>query len=373
MSTKWWTGGSPINMIRMNWKTMVAAMLMSSLLVTSGCSLLPKEEEEEVLPAVNPPKLSKKPEYAVKTDTLITKVNGSGRLLSAKEEELFFTEDNKRIKEVSVKTGDQVQAGQPIAELDVSEQETQLRQKKLQMRKEELAMIEKLRQAAEKMPEQLEQDKIDFELKREEMTKLEETIAKAKVTAPFSGTVVGMYVKKGDMAKAYESVAVVADLSQLTVAATLSAEDLKKVAIGMEVDVDINGAGKHKGTIRQLPNPNSQSQSNGGGMGGGYNGGGSGQEKQQDSIENYLLVDLEQMPDKVTRGTPLSVSVIIAKKENAIVIPAAALRSISGRNYVQVVDEKGNKREADVEIGQQTSTDVEIIKGLSPGQKVVGR
>lgn len=370
MFTKWWTGDSSTRTHRKKRRIVLASFLSASLILASGCSLLPKEEEEEVLPTINPPKLSKKPEYTVRTDTLVTKVNGSGRLMSVKEEELFFTDDNKRVKEVYVKTGDQVQAGQPIAELDVSDEETKLRQQKLQIRKEELAMIEKLRQAAEKTPEQLEQDKIDFELKREEIVKLEETIARAKIVAPFAGTVVGVYIKKGDMAKAYESVAVVADLSQLTVAAMLGAEDLKKVAIGMEVDVDINGAGKHKGKVKQLPNPSAETAGN---QNGGYSDGGSGRQKQPDSIDNYLLVELEKMPENVSRGTPLSVSVIVAKKENAVVIPLSTLRSITGRNYVQVVDDQGNKREVDVEIGQQTSTDVEIVKGLTPGQKVVGR
>lgn len=369
MFTKWWTGVSPASLPKMRWRLIVAGALAAVLVLTSGCSLLPKEDEEEVLPAINPPKLSKKPEYTVKTDTLITKVNGSGRLMSVKEEELFFTDDNKRIKEVYVKSGDRVEAGQLIAELDVSDEETQLRQKKLQMRKEELAMIEKLRQAAEKSPEQLEQDKIDFELKREDMVKLEESIAKAKLKTPFAGTVVGLYIKKGDMAQSYESVAVVADLSQLTAAAKFGDEDLKKVAVGMEVEVDINGAGKQKGTVKQLPNPNAKSSDSN--PRGGY-GGGRGQDEPE-SIDQFLLVELETMPENVTHGTPLSASVIISKKENAVVIPLSALRSITGRNYVQVVDEKGAKKEVDVEIGQQTSTYVEIVKGLTPGQKVVGR
>ncbi len=50
--------------------------------VSSGCSLLPKEEEEEIVPIVKPPQLSKKPEYVVKTDTLETKVRGSGKLMA---------------------------------------------------------------------------------------------------------------------------------------------------------------------------------------------------------------------------------------------------------------------------------------------------
>lgn len=36
----------------------------------SGCSLLPSETEEEVLPPITPPTISKKPEYEVRTETL---------------------------------------------------------------------------------------------------------------------------------------------------------------------------------------------------------------------------------------------------------------------------------------------------------------
>jgi len=56
-----------------------------------------------------------------------------------------------------------------------------------------------------------------------------------------------------------------------------------------------------------------------------------------------------------------------------VVIPPSALRTLSGRYYVQVVEADGTKREVDVEVGQQTATQVEIIKGLEPGQKVVGK
>ncbi|AFH64452.2 transporter [Paenibacillus mucilaginosus K02] len=351
-------------------RRLLIGFLAGALMLTSGCSLLPKEAEEEVLPEIKPPQLSKKPEYEVKTQTLETKVRGSGKLMATVEEDLYFTdEDNRRIKSIAVKTGDQVQAGQVIAELDVTEQESQLKQKQLQTRKDELTMIESLRKADELTSEELEKAKIDFELKREELNKLEKTIAGAKLTAPYSGTIVSVYLKKGDTAKAYDAVAKIADLSQLTVAATISSDDLKKVAVGMEAVVDINAAGQHKGKVLRLPAPKDEDASGGGGEG---QSGGSGDSK-PDSIDNYLLVALDEFPQGLDRGRPLSVQIITQRKENAVTIPAAALRSYAGRNYVQVVDEKGSKREVDVEIGQQTATDVEILKGLTPGQKVVGR
>ena len=74
----------------------------------------------------------------------------------------------------------------------------------------------------------------------------------------------------------------------------------------------------------------------------------------------------------MNRGTPLSINIITKRTENAIVIPPSTLRSIGSRTYVQVIDAEG-KREVDVEVGQQTSTKIEILKGLKPGQKVVGR
>ncbi|WP_317617285.1 efflux RND transporter periplasmic adaptor subunit [Paenibacillus elgii] len=367
MYSKWWMEN--LSVVKKTGRPLLLVCIAASLALSSGCSLLPKEDEEEALPAITPPQLSKKPEYTVKTETLVFDVPLSGKLMSTVEEDLYFTDDaNRRIKSLPVKTGDKVEQGQVIAELDVTEQENKLRQKRLQTRQDELSMIEKLRKADETGPEQLERDKIEFELKKEEVTTLEKTIAGARLTAPYAGTIISVYMKKGDSAKAYDAVATIADLSQLTVAATISADSLSKVAVGMEAEADINGVGKVKGKVSKLPSPKAANNGNGDG---GFPGGG--QQKKPDSIENYMLIQLDQFPEGLSHGTPLGVKIITQRKENAITIPPAALRSYAGRNYVQVVDDKGNKREVDVEIGLQTSTAVEIVKGLTAGQKVVGR
>jgi membrane fusion protein, macrolide-specific efflux system len=350
-------------------KIILLCSISMSLALASGCSMLPKENGGDALPTINPPKISKKPEYVVKTDTLETNVRGSGKIMATREEELFFTLDNKRLKAIYVKAGDTVTQGQLIAELDVADVESDLKQKQLENRQSELTMKTTLR-SSDKTPEQLEQAKITFELQRQKLVEMEQTIAKAKITAPFAGTVAAAYVQKGDSVKAYDSVAVIADLGQLTVAVNVSQDDLKKVAVGMEAAVDLNGAGQLKGKVAQLPNPKADNNSQNGG--GGFPQG-NGQAKPKDSLSNYLLINLDKMPEKTLRGTPLSAAIIIQRKANVIVIPPSTLRSISGRNYVQVVDDKGIKREIDVEVGQQTSTNVEIKKGLTVGQKVVGR
>jgi len=343
-------------------------MLSVSLLTAGGCGLLPKEQEEEQLPAITPPTISKKPEYDVTTAPLEKKVSSVGKMISMQEETMFFTLDGKRLKELHVKNGQSVKAGDPIGELDVDDLRKQLRTKQLDFRSSEVQMKQTLRQKDEMDPVEFEKAVINFEEGRQALVDLQEEINKAVITAPFSGTIVSLNVQKGDQIKAYDPICVVADTSQLTAAAKLGKDELAQVAIGMPVVADINGIGQVKGVVKQLPLPSDGQDNNNG------NGGfpGNGQQKPE-RPEDFLLVQLDSLPKGAKRGTPLSVSIIVNRKENAVVIPLSALRSIGSRSYVQVVESDGTKREVDVEIGQQTATEAEILKGLTPGQKVVGR
>ncbi|AZN40562.1 efflux RND transporter periplasmic adaptor subunit [Paenibacillus albus] len=356
MFTKWLTVRST--------KTAAAIVIGASLLMTTGCSLLPDEDNEEVLPAIVPPQISKKPEYEVTTATIETKKTAIGKMISMKEETLYFTLDGKRLKELNIKAGQKVTKGQVIGSLDVDDMRKQLRTDKLQFSRDQVQMKDTLRKKDEMDPTEFELAKIAFEEKRQALVDAQTELDKAALTAPFTGTVVALNVMKGDLIKAYDPICIIADTSQLTAAAVMTSEELKGVSVGMPVVVDINNAGELKGVVAQLP---VQKEDDGSGQGGG-NGGAQRPERPED----FLTVKLDSLPKGVTRGTPLSISIIMNRKENAIVIPPSALRSIGSRTYVQVVDEQG-KREVDVEVGQTTSTQVEILQGLKPGQKVVGR
>lgn len=356
MFTKWLTGNS--------FKAAAVVVIGASLLVSSGCSLLPNEDPEEVLPEIAPPQISKKPEYEVTTTTLETKKTEIGKMIATQEETLYFTLDGKRLKDLNVKIGQKVTAGQVIGSLDVDDMRKQLRSDKLNFSKDELQMKDTLRKKDEMDPIEFELAKIAFEEKRQALADAETEIAKANLTAPFTGTVVSLNVLKGDAIKAYDPVCIIADTSKLTAAAMITQDELEGIAVGMPVVVDINNAGELTGKVSQLPVVSTDDGNGNGGNGGA---------QKPERPEDFLTVTLDKpLPKGVTRGTPLSISIIMDRKENAIVIPPSALRSIGSRTYVQIVDAEG-KREVDVEVGQQTATEVEILKGLTPGQKVVGR
>ncbi|MCD9024394.1 efflux RND transporter periplasmic adaptor subunit [Cohnella silvisoli] len=371
MSTKWWMAYSSssdrtTSMRRRSRRGAGVLAVLALSVAISGCGLLPKEPVEEDLSAIELPKISEKPKYDVETKTLETTAQGSGKMMSTQEKTLFFTLDGKKLKKLYIRSGDTVKAGQAIGELDVDDMKKNLRTQTLAFKKTELEMKTLLRTKDDMDPIDFEQRMLDFETSRQSLTDLQTDIDKAVLTAPFAGTVVSVSVQEGASIKAYDPICIVADPSRLIVAASLSKDDLEKVALGMEVQVDINNAGQVKGKVKQLPQP---ATDNGNGGNGGNGQGGNGVE----SLDKYLLVEVANLPKTVTRGTPLSVSVIVNRKENAVVIPLAALRTIGARTYVQVVEADGSKREVDVEVGQQTSTDAEILNGLTPGQKVVGR
>lgn len=370
MSMKWWTAYSSRTGkegARGSVGRRAAGLCVSVLLsvAVAGCGLLPSEPQEEDLSAIQLPQISKKPEYEVTTKTLETKVSGSGKIMSTKEKTHYFTLEGKRLKKLYIQSGDKVKAGQPLAELDVEDMRKTLRTQQLAMKKQELAIKDLLRKKDEMDQIDFEQQMLDFEEARQRLADMEEDIAKSTLTAEFDGTVVSVSVQEGAAIKAYDPICVIADPSKLTVAATLSKDDLAKVALGMEAQVDIGNVGQLEGKIKQLPQPQTD---NGNGNGNG-NGGGTPPLR----LDQYLLIDVPKLPKTVERGTPLSFSVILNRKKDAVVIPLAALRSIGGRTYVQVAEADGTKREVDVEVGQQTSTDAEILQGLTPGQKVVGR
>lgn len=356
LSIRWRTAGWSRNR-----KGRAAGLLLAviSFTLLAGCSLMPQEEEKESLPQIKVPKISQKPEYPVQRKDLELKATGSGKLLSAQEENLFFETDNRRITSIHVKAGDKVKQGQVLAELDPGDLNSQIRRKEIDIEKTEMDLKEAMRGDDSEASDQvlLRKQQLDYELMKEELAELKEELGSLKLVAPYSGTIVSFTAEKGDLARSYEAIGRIANMGSLVVAVQFSSNDMDSIAPGMEAVVDINASGEYKGKVNRLPVNDGQSGDNG----------------EEESLDAYTLIELSKLPDGLGRGTPLSASVIVQRKKNVLTIPLAALRTQNNRHYVLVAGPDGSKGEVDVEIGIQTSTDVEIIKGLEEGQKVVGK
>ncbi|MFW5684405.1 MAG: efflux transporter periplasmic adaptor subunit, partial [Spirochaetota bacterium] len=63
---------------------------------------------------------------------------------------------------------------------------------------------------------------------------------------------------------------------------------------------------------------------------------------------------------------------VLAEREDVLVLPKRAVQRYATRRYVHVLV-NGVRVERDVEIGLETATEVEIVRGLEEGEEVVLR
>ncbi|MWC28553.1 efflux RND transporter periplasmic adaptor subunit [Paenibacillus sp. MMS18-CY102] len=330
--------------------------LLLTLPFLGGCSWLPADEQTETLLPVDVPSFEQKPVYTVEKGKFERQITVSGSLMSAYKETLYYTLDNRRVKKVYVKPGDTVKKGQVLAELDMGTLEADIRKTELLVIRQDLMM----QQTIANDPTQALLLKVDKELQKEELNRLKETLTQSKLTATISGTLDRFELQKGDLIKANEAVGEIVDTSELFVAAKLDPEQRKTVTVGMPVTVQINrNSGELAGTVKQLPSAEADK------AGASTEG--------QDRIEQYAILDIGRMPSKAKLGTPLTATITVKRLEGVLLVPLSVLRTTGGRSYVVVEDQGGNRREADVEIGEKDSTNAVIVKGLQVGDKVIGR
>lgn len=374
---RWWMGN--YNKYRLGNALFI---LLFAFLFTAGCAIFPKEAEEEDIPVIEPPKISKKPEMTVTKGDLVLTAKGTGKVFSNTEQYLYFIGTDEegqagggqsqseafRIKEIYVEPGQDVKAGQVLAELVTKDLDLRVENSENMLKLEEQKLILKLREEPTTEEERIEQEqaKAAFKEKQIEHQKLVRQLQNSQIVAPFDGQVAALYYNSGDQVKAYDPVMLLVDNNDLVVGVPLTENEQKMITIGQEATVQINGVKDPlKGKVVKMPTPNKDNNNNGG-----YYGGGSNQIR--DERKEMVLISVDHIPAEVKRGTVASASVILQKKENVVKIPLSFLHTYGDRNYVVVTDEQG-KREVDVELGLRTPTEVEIVSGISAGITIIGR
>jgi len=71
-------------------------------------------------------------------------------------------------------------------------------------------------------------------------------------------------------------------------------------------------------------------------------------------------------------GSRISISVVVAEREDVVILPEAAVRDFNGRKFV-IVQDGALQQRVDVRIGISGDGVVEIAEGLEAGQVVLGQ
>ena len=183
-----------------------------------------------------------------------------------------------------------------------------------------------------------------------EATKLR--VADAILLAPFSGTVVSVRPQVGELVSAATPIAILADLEHYYIDASIDETDIGRLLVGQDVVItldalpDITLTGK----VTQIDPLGSVAQ----------------------GVVTYG-VEIEVTSDQVILRPNMTatVDIVVARKENALVVPNRAVRrGTAGRYQVEVVQD-GKAQSRAVTIGLSNETVTEIVEGVSEGEQVV--
>jgi RND family efflux transporter MFP subunit len=221
-------------------------------------------------------------------------------------------------------------------ELQVAEQQQASDTSNVEVRLEVLAAAERVTRAESAVAEAVEARR------------------KAIVTSPRSGTIIEVLVRVGDIISANQPVARIAAPEDLAVVADVDELDLPNVEPGAEARfrLDAFPASELTGTVTSTA-PQARQQG--------------GATVFATEIAFDPPEDLDLRP-----GMNVDVTIVTAAREAVLLIPEAALRTVGDRSFV-VVEDGDRTAEREVELGYRGDGMVEIVAGLSEGERVVLR
>jgi RND family efflux transporter MFP subunit len=349
------------------------SVLLASLL--SGCSALtnlqagndpPVTADEEPTPTPLPtPIVPVKPTYKVQLGDVVRKVEFAGRVVPSSDTELYFRA-NGRIKNVYVKRGDLVKAGQLLADLETDNNAFALRRAEIYL---EMAKISLEMTKTENPPYRKEsawiialQEK-DVELAQIGLDELKDTIASTQIITPIDGTVMQISVTDGGVGEAFMTAFVVADLTKLEISSDPTSEQLNQLEEGMTLTAEPSSSPgqTYAGVIRRLPYPYGKGATT-------ESSTGSEQEKKDQSTR--ITLEKDPLQAGLSVGDLLTITVIIEQKTNVLWLPPQAVRKYEGRRFVIIQEESGQRR-VDVKVGISNDERLEVTEGISEGMIVV--
>lgn len=333
----------------------IPLMLIAGLLLTSGCSLFPREEEEAP-PVLATPVKSEKQVFTVKRGDMVEKVILRGRLAPEQQADLYYP-DGGRLKAVYVRGGEEVKTGQVLAELHTEDAEYQAEQARIRFEKAKLALEDARYRAQFSRTEQVANDlksrELELESARLEHEKWQRSLVESRLIAPFDGLVTAVAAKPGEQVQAYTPVVTVADPSKLWIEADVDDDALSKLAIGQRAILEFSDleGGQGVGTVVELPDPNARATATNG-------------------QPRRIKVRLESGIGKASMGSVGRVHVVLQEKKGVLLLANGAIRQYGGRTYVLLRDPR---REVDIVTGIAGELETEVVQGLKEGDEVLGR
>ena len=326
--------------------------IVLAVAMLAGCQyIFPKEEELQAPPLMESKEITYSTVDVVKGD-ITESVQGNGRFESIKIADVYFANGGGRIKKLNVKIGDTVKKGDPLVELDVGGLEYDLKRAKIQLQIQQNDYTNLKRHTSDKTARA--NAELALETAKLNVEQLQDQIDNSILKSPLNGSVTFVTnASQGSQVDSYATLVKVADQSEKMLTYIGTGDTVGKFQIGMKVQVELkNGGAKCEGEIVSTPFDREKYDS--------------------DTLNSMVFI---KIPDDVMKncavGDEARLTLVLNERKGVLKLPKSAVHNYQvTRNFVRVL-ENGAQVEKDVELGLQTTTEVEILNGLTEGEKVI--
>ena len=206
-----------------------------------------------------------------------------------------------------------------------------------------------------------------------EVNTAETNVGYTKITAPMDGTVVSVPVSEGQTVNANQTtptIVTIADLSKMKIKPEISEGDITKVKAGQEVSFTILSDSQtvYHSVIDSVDPANtttSDSSSTSSSTS-------SSSSSSTTSAIYYYANVLIDNPDRTLRiGMTTENNIKIANAKDVLLVSNMAIQKRDGKSFVNVLNDKNQPEQREVETGVQNDFQSEIKSGLNEGEKVI--
>ncbi|HZN87037.1 MAG TPA: efflux RND transporter periplasmic adaptor subunit [Burkholderiales bacterium] len=267
---------------------------------------------------------------------------------------------------VAVREGESVQQGQMLARIDLTEVQAKVaaREAEVQAAKAQLVWAEKNRNQQKALLDKafISQSAFDsiqsnydvaaakLRAAAAELVVARKSQGDAVLTAPFSGIVAQRHAQPGERVALDAKVISIVDLSRLQLEASVPPAAIGLVKVGLPMNFRVEGFGEREfaGRIERI-NPSATAGSR--------------------SISVYAAIDNRE---GLLRGGMFAQGALtLSRIDNALAVPASAVREEIGQTFVYAIDDGMLKRK-NVKVGPADAAGrVQVLEGLAAGDRIV--
>ena len=278
-----------------------------------------------------------------------------------------------RISSVLVKENDTVTAGQVVATLDGKDYEAKRDQAQYRVTntRAKYNRMSYLESIGAKSKSDLEDAAYNYDTAQSTLEEANSDAAETIITAPIAGVVVGEPKTAGTMAvQGSDNPTVImriADLSKKQIKAKVDETDIGNIRVGQEATFTVDAYTDRKFTARvskisQTDVTNSWDTSSTSS---------SSSTSSATVIYYYVTLDVDDPENLLLPAMTARVVINTADRNDALVVPLSTLKTDSAGSYVLVLMDDGTQEQRHVETGIYSDEYVEILSGLSEGERVV--